>query len=138
MFLYLNSGIYITSHDSWELICLSIENIVMGIGDSLLDWNLDNLLLLFDSFALACFAFVLLFHDLTSTFTFLTLDLSLSHDSWSYLYHFDCYSNSFAFLTFDRIASSFSLTIWTDSISCYCYFLHCPVIDIFKSNLNWN
>ena len=85
MFQQIDSDVNISSQDIRILIALAEENIVMSVGNSLLDRYLDFLLTLYYSLTQAKLAFVLLAKALTSSWTSLTSDLSLSIHSRSKL-----------------------------------------------------
>ena len=136
MFFDLNSCVDITSHYSWKLISLSIKNIVVRIRNSLLNRDLNDLLLLFYSFSLTNFAFIFLVHSFASSSTFIAFHLGLSHYSRTNLNHFNSNSDSLTILTFYRITTSFSLTIRTNSVSCDRYFFHTTCINFLKSYFN--
>ena len=78
MFQQIDSDVNISSQDIRILIALAEENIVMSVGNSLLDRYLDFLLTLYYSLTQAKLAFVLLAKALTSSWTSLASDLSLS------------------------------------------------------------
>lgn len=56
MLLDIDPYIDISGHRSRVLVALPVEDVVMGIGYTLLDSYFDHLFALFDSFALASFA----------------------------------------------------------------------------------
>lgn len=84
----IDSHIDVTSHDSRVLITLAIEDVVMGVRDTLFDGYLDNFLRLFHTFTLTAFTLVLFLHYHTHLVAFLAGCLDLGVHAWPQLSHF--------------------------------------------------
>ena len=136
MFFDSNSGVEISSLNAWQFVSLSIENVVMGIGNSWLNMHLYLLFHLLHSFSLTSFTLVFLLHHLSFTPAFITLDLSLGDHAWSNLYHLDSYSMALAVSAFDWIATTLSLTIRADSIPGYGQFFDCSCEYLLKGHFD--
>lgn len=57
-----DAHVEVTGHDAWCLVALSVEGVIVLVWDTLFEADLDDLILVHDTLALALLATVLLFH----------------------------------------------------------------------------
>ena len=133
-----NSGVEISSLNSWQFVSLSIENVVMGIRNSRLNMHLYFLFHLLHSSSLTTFTFVFLLHYLSFSSAFVALDLRLGDHPWSNLNHLNSYSMTLAVFAFDCITTTLSLTIWADSIPGYGYLFDYSCENLLEGHFDWD
>jgi len=131
MLLYDDSHIEISSHNSWILVTLPSEDIIMFMRASGLNAHIDHFLFFYNFLSQTLFASVLLIHNLSCCLTLWAMLLRLCVHTWTQLNKFLNYFFSFAFGTNLNIFSSFSLTFLTCSKSFVGYTFHCPIIYLF-------
>jgi len=128
----LDPHIYISSHDSWQLIALAVKYVVVLVRHSRLDRDLELFLLFFHSLAFTSFAFGFLCYLLPQSTALLATHLSLCIHSWTQLDHFHCDPLPFAILALLNFASPFAVTVSTNSVPSDSDLFHRTQIDLLK------
>jgi len=104
----------------------------------LFNWNLQSLFYFFNFLSFACFTSVGLFHYLSFAFTVSTSLWTLSIHSRTELNKLFYNSSTFTFCTFLYIFTSFTITLFTISISLDFNVFHTSAINLVKRDFDFN
>lgn len=137
MFLDHDSDVEISGEDSWGLIGFTSENVVVFVWNTWLNTDLNGSILNVDLLSLTFSTDGISFDGFSFSTAIITGDNALL-DHESHLDSLDDLTLSLTFSTFFNLASSFSFTSFTVSLSLMFEFQWNTLVDIFKFNLLFN
>jgi hypothetical protein len=131
--LLLNNYNDITWLDARVFVGLAMEDVLLVVWCTLIDFRLDDLLLLHNFFAIAVLAFVLLINDFTFTIAVIAGTLGLSVHAWSKHLHSSHYAATLARAAFldSTFFTTLAIALITDSLAIYCNFCLFATIYLF-------
>jgi len=136
VWLLLHYNNNVTWLDSWVLISLSMENILLVVWCALVNFSFNYFLFLHDFFSVAVLAFVFFIDHLTCTIAIFTRSWRLSVHTRSKLLHPCYHAASFAScaLFYSAFFSTLTIAIFANSFSIHCNFGLLTRVYFFQSD----
>lgn len=139
MWLLLCYYDHITWLNSWVLIGLAMECVLVVVWSALIDLGFEHFLLFYYFLAIASLALVLLINDFTLALTVFARSLALSVHSRSEHLHASHNTSSLAASTLldSTLFSTSTVASAADALTVYCNFGSFSAVNLFKCQLDW-
>jgi hypothetical protein len=134
--LLLNNYNDITWLDAGVFVGLAMEDVLLVVWCTLIDFCLDDLFLLHNLLAIAVLAFVLFINDFTFAITVIAGARRLSVHAWSKHLHSCHHAAAFARAAFldSTFFTTLAIALITDSLAIYSYLCLFATVNFFQSD----
>jgi hypothetical protein len=134
----VNPHVDVAGQSSRVFVALPVEDVVVGVRNSLLDGHFQGLFRLLDPLAFAALAFVLLIHDHSHLAAGLAGRLHLGIHSRAQLSHLQDDAVTLAVGTLFGVDAALSLAVSAHPQSAHLHFLHLPHEHLLQSHVDFH
>lgn len=138
MRLFVNNNNNVSGFNIWVLIRFSMENILLSVRWSFVNYGFNYFFLFYDFFSIAIFTFVFFIYLFSGSTAISTLNSLLRVHSWTEHCHLNFHTATFTSRTswICSIQSALTITWWTYSVSAYSYFWCFSRVYFFQCDFN--
>jgi len=134
MGLLLSLDDNITWLNTWILISLAMESILVIVGGAFVDFSFQYFLLFYYLLAIADFAFIFIVDDLTCATTFIARALGLTVHAGSEHSHLHDHASTFTSIALlnGAFLATYTITSYANTLSVDCNFCCLSRVDFFE------